>query len=80
MLQEERDRVRAQKKSVTESAQTNTAKIASDRDSALAECRDLQQQLTATLADLNVAQADTARGVTASGNLQYALEAFQAEQ
>lgn len=80
MLQEERERVRAQKQTVSESAETDKVKISLERDAALAEARDTKQQLTAALADLSMAKADAQRALESSGNLQYALEAFQAER
>jgi len=80
LLKEERERDRAHKQSTTESLETNQAMVANERDAALAEARDLQQQLAAARADLDVARADVERAATSSGNLQYALEAFQAER
>jgi hypothetical protein len=80
MLREERDRERAKRQNVVESAITSHSQVESERDAALAEVRDLKQQLTAALADLEVANADKARILTANNNLQYALEAFQDER
>jgi hypothetical protein len=80
MLREECDRERGKRQNVVESGITSHSQVESERDAALAEVRDLKQQLTAALADLEVANADKARILTANNNLQYALEAFQDER
>lgn len=80
MLREERDRERAKSHSVVQSTITSHSQVESERDSALAEVRDLKQQLTAALADLEVARADQERILVANNNLQSALEAFQDER
>jgi chromosome segregation ATPase len=80
MLREDRDRQRAKNQSVVESAITSHSQLEYERDEALAAVRDLKQQLAAALADLEVANADKARIITANNNLQAALEAFQDER
>jgi hypothetical protein len=80
MLKEARDRDRAQIESTTSSASENQTKIASSRDAARAEAQDMERQLAATLADLELARADYNRAMLSSANLQRALEAFQNER
>mmetsp|Transcript_134056 Transcript_134056/g.199412 ORF Transcript_134056/g.199412 Transcript_134056/m.199412 type:complete len:940 (-) Transcript_134056:23-2842(-) len=80
LLREDRDRLRAQNQSATESALSSRSQLEAERDSALAECKDLKQQLAASMADLEVAQADRTRIFTANQNLEGALEAFQNER
>ena len=80
MIKEEQERDQVQIKSATESATSNHVKAASERDAARAAARDLEQQLAAALADLDLARADRDRAVTASSNMQNALEAFQIER
>jgi dGTP triphosphohydrolase len=80
LIREDRDRLRAQHQSAAESAFSSRSQLESERDSALAECRDLKQQLAANMADLEVAQADRTRIITANQNLEGALEAFQNER
>jgi hypothetical protein len=80
MLREERDRERAKKESFVQSAMSSNTKIESERDTALSDAQDLKQQLTAALADLQIAKADVARITTGNNNLQAALETFQDER
>lgn len=80
MVREERDRERAKSHSVVQSTITSHSQVESERDTALAEVRDLKQQLTAALADLDIARADQERIMIANANLQAALEAFQDER
>jgi hypothetical protein len=80
MLREDRDRERTKNQSVVQSTITSHSQVESERDSALAEVRDLKQHLTAALADLEIARADQERILTANSNLQSALEAFQDER
>jgi len=80
MVREERDRERMQNQSVVQSTMTFHSVVESERDSALAEVRDLKQHLSAVLADLEIEQADRVRLLTANQNLQSALEAFQDER
>lgn len=80
LLKEDRQRERAKSQSVAESASSNTAKLSSDRDAALAEANSLRQQLAAAQADIEIAQQDAARAQKASENLQMALESIQGER
>jgi len=80
MLKEERERERSKLQSAAVVAQGTTQQIEEERDRALAEVRDLRQQLDAAVADLDVARADTERIIMARENLQVALEAFQGER
>lgn len=80
MLKEARDRERAQRESAAYNAESSQAELESERDAALATARDLERQLAATRADLEIARADTDRIMTANVNLQSALEAFQSER
>lgn len=80
LLKEDRDRARAKVEDMTACAQNNNSQISAERDDALATAKDLQLQLSAALADLSVAKADTERVVASNENLQAALEAFQTER
>lgn len=80
MIKEDRDRERAKNQSVAESSDSNTAQLEYERDAALAEVRDLQQQLDAARADLELSRTDYKRIMTANQNLQIALESFQTER
>jgi myosin heavy subunit len=80
MVREERDRERAKNHSVVQSTITSHSVLESERDSAVAEVRDLKQLLAAALGDLDIARADRGRLLTANNNLQSALEAFQDER
>lgn len=80
MVKEDLTRERTKNQTVVDSAITSHSQLESERDSALSELRDIKQQLAATLGDLEVARADNERIMTANGNLQNALEAFQDER
>lgn len=80
MLREERDRERAQNSSVVQTTITSHSQVEAERDSAIAEARDLKQQLSALSGDLSILRADQERLLTANTNLQTALEAFQDER
>ena len=56
------------------------AELVAERDVAMATVRDLERQLKAVLADLEMAKADADRITMANINLQSALEAFQSER
>lgn len=51
-----------------------------ERDSAIAQVQDLQQQLAAVFADLEIAKSDLERALLSRNNLQVALESFQGER
>lgn len=80
MLQEARDRERTHRENAAVDAESNQAELEAERDVALSTARDLERQLKATLADLEIAKADTDRIMMANVNLQSALEAFQSER
>lgn len=80
MLKEERNRDKEKIDSATELASSSQAKLASERDAAIHESCELQQQLTTTLADLDIANADKERVLRSNANLQSALESFQSER
>ena len=80
LLKEDRQRERAKSQSVAESASSNSAKLANERDAALAEVSSLRQQLAAAQADIEISQQDAARAQKASENLQMALESLQGER
>lgn len=80
LLKEDRQRERAKSQSVAESASSNSAKLATERDAALAEVSSLRQQLAAVQADVEISQQDAARALKASENLQMALESIQGER
>jgi len=80
MLKEARDRERAHRENAAVDAESSQAELLSERDVALSTARDLERQLTATLADLDIARADADRIMMANVNLQSALEAFQSER
>jgi hypothetical protein len=69
-----------QSQSAAQSAETNTVQLISARDAALSQVQDLQRQLSAATADLEIARADTDRAVLGNQNLQLALEAIQNER
>jgi hypothetical protein len=52
----------------------------SERDAAKAKARDLEQQLAAAHADVELANTDRNRALMANENLQRALEDFQSER
>ena len=80
MLKEARDRERAHRESAAVNAESSQAELEAERDAALSTARDLERQLTATFADLEIARSDTERVMMANVNLQCALEAFQRER
>jgi hypothetical protein len=80
MLKEDNDREKSKNTSVAASAESNTAQLEAERDAAQAGVQDLRQQLSAALADVEVARSDTNRVMMANNNLQSALEAFQSER
>jgi hypothetical protein len=80
MLREDHSREKAKVQNVAASAESNTAQLEAERDEALAKTHDLQLQLSAALADIDVAKSDAERVMTANTNLQAALESFQNER
>ena len=80
MMREELGRERTKNQSVVQSAMTSNNQIELERDEARSEVHDVKQQLTAALADLEIAKADVSRITIANSNLQAALEAFQDER
>ncbi len=80
MLKEARDRERAHRENAAVDAESNQAELLAERDVAMATVRDLERQLKAALADLDIAKADADRITMANVNLQSALEAFQSER
>jgi hypothetical protein len=80
MLKEARDRERAHRENAAFNAESSQAELEAERNAALSTARDLERQLTATLADLDIAKADADRIMMANVNLQSALEAFQSER
>lgn len=80
LLKEEHARIEAKAENVAASAQSDTAQLAQDRDEALAKANDIQLRLSAAIADLDIAKADSERLVLSNENLQGALEAFQSER
>lgn len=80
MLKEDHSRQKAKVQTVAASAESSTAQLEAERDEALARVHDLQLQLSAAMADIDVAKSDAERVMTANGNLQAALEAFQNER
>ena len=80
MLKEDHNREKAKVQNVAASAESSTAQLEAERDEALAKVQDMQLQLSAAFADVEVARSDTDRVMTANNNLQAALEAFQNER
>ena len=80
MLKEDHSREKAKVQQYSASAESNTAQLEAERDEAMAKLRDMQLQLSAALADVEVARSDTERVMKANNNLQAALEAFQNER
>lgn len=80
MLKEDHNREKAKVQTFTESAESNSAQLETERDEALAKVQDMQLQLSAALADVEVARSDTERVMNANSNLQAALESFQNER
>jgi GRAB domain/GRIP domain len=80
MLKEDHNREKAKIQTVAASAESSTAQLESERDEALSKVHDLQLQLSAAIADIDVAKSDVQRIMIANGNLQAALESFQSER
>jgi hypothetical protein len=80
LLKEETDREKEKSLSAAEAARNNITEIASQRDAAKQEARDLERQLAAALADLELSRKDYERAVMSNENLQSALESFQVER
>jgi chromosome segregation ATPase len=80
MLKEDHSREQAKVHSVAATAESSTAQLEAQRDEALANVHDLQLQLSAATADIEVAKSDAERVMIANANLQAALEAFQNER
>lgn len=80
MLKEDYNREKAKVQKFSASAESNSAQLEAERDEALAKVQDMQLQLSAALADVDVARSDTERVMKANSNLQAALEAFQNER
>jgi chromosome segregation ATPase len=80
LLKEERDREALKASTLQESKESNQAVLTAELNAARAEVLDLQQRLAALQADLDVAKADKDRAITASSNLQRAMEAFESER
>ena len=80
LLKEERDREAQKASTLKESKETNQATLSAERDAAKAEVIDLQQQLAALQADLEVTKADRTRAINVTTNLQVAMEAFENER
>ena len=80
MLEEERRREKNALESAHEKTSEDHAVVLSERDAANAQARDLEQLLAAARADLDLANTDRDRALTANENLQRALEDFQGER
>ena len=80
MLEEERLRERSALESAQDKTSEDYTQVLKERDAANATVRDLEQQLVAARADLELAHTDRDRAVTANDNLTMALEAFQSER
>ena len=79
MLKEARDQDLHKIQTTVESASTTHNKIASERDAYKSQTADLQQQLIALQADLELSQSDYQRTLQSFENLQKALEGMQLE-
>jgi hypothetical protein len=80
LLEEERQREKALLSAANEKSSGDYVLVSSERDAAKAKARDLEQQLAAAHADVEIANADKNRALMASENLQRALEAIQNER
>jgi chromosome segregation ATPase len=80
MLKEDHSREKAKIQTVAASAESSTAQLEAERDEALAKVHDLQLQMAAATADVDLAKSDAQRILIANTNLQAALEAFQNER
>ena len=61
MIKEARDRERFHRESAAVNAESSQAELEAERDAALSTARDLERQLMAVLADLEIARSDTER-------------------
>jgi hypothetical protein len=80
LLEEERQREKEFLQSAAEKTSGNYVQVVSERDAAKAKARDLEQQLAAAHADVELANTDRNRALMANENLQRALEDFQSER
>jgi hypothetical protein len=80
MLKEDHEQQRIRNENATASVENNAAQLQEELDAALSQVFDLQQQLAAAMADVEIARSDTDRVMMANNNLQHALEAFQSER
>jgi len=80
LLEEERRREKALLESANEESSENYVAVSSERDAAKAQVQDLERQLAAAHADVEIANSDKNRALLASENLQRALEAIQSER
>lgn len=80
LLEEERQREKALLESAKEKSSEDYVLVLSERDAAKAQARDLEQQLEAARADVELANTDRNRALLACENLQRALEAIQSER
>jgi chromosome segregation ATPase len=78
-LKDEKDRESAEIQSKADNLETNKSAVQADLDAALATIRDLEHQLSAASADIEVAKADMQRAMLGNENLSRALESFQSE-
>ena len=80
VLKEEHKREHEKRHSEKEAVTSNLATITEERDTARQQVKDLEQQLAAAIADLDLAKNDRERILKSHENLQRALEAFQLER
>ena len=80
MLKEQHEREKAKVWSAAESAASNTEQLETQRGELAAKVHDLERQLAASVADVELARADMERVMISNANLQSALEAFQNER
>lgn len=80
LLEEEREREKSKLESANEKTSEDYTIVVAERDSAKAEAQNLEQLLAAARADLELANTDRDRALTANENLQRALEDFQSER
>jgi hypothetical protein len=80
LLEEERQREKALLESAKEKSSEDYVLVLSERDAAKARARDLEQQLAAARADVELGNTDRNRALLACENLQRALEAIQSER
>eukprot|EP00560_Eucampia_antarctica_P005339 CAMPEP_0197835032 /NCGR_PEP_ID=MMETSP1437-20131217/24508_1 /TAXON_ID=49252 ORGANISM="Eucampia antarctica, Strain CCMP1452" /NCGR_SAMPLE_ID=MMETSP1437 /ASSEMBLY_ACC=CAM_ASM_001096 /LENGTH=88 /DNA_ID=CAMNT_0043440169 /DNA_START=39 /DNA_END=302 /DNA_ORIENTATION=+ len=79
MLEETLERDKVKMESMSHSLSGESTKIAQERDEAKASAIDLEQQIDALRADMEILKADYTRALTSNSNLQIAMEAFQSE-